>query len=291
MLFVCDLLCGFFALVTGFSFYGVAILVGGFFFSFWLVGADVQVATVVCGCPADPGFALIQTCFDNDGVLDCLDFFRGLAFSLCFLSSLLSGGLGSFGVNQGQLIVFHFPLDGFDGSQTEELTLAAGQLVVAVGDAAGAARTLISSLGDVFGIGEKYQQIVPLQVVLEVVEMTLESLREANYLNDERYAQNYVQAHWEDRSRLRIRMDLESRGVPSSEIISEVIRAESEERGQEAEIRQIRKLMNKRKYDPKGATWEEKGKMQAFLYRKGYSQSSVRAAMGPESLDSDEFSV
>ena len=124
----------------------------------------------------------------------------------------------------------------------------------------------------------------------EVVEMTLESLREANYLNDERYAQNYVQAHWEDRSRLRIRMDLESRGVPS-EIISEVIRAESEERGQEAEIRQIRKLMNKRKYDPKGATWEEKGKMQAFLYRKGYSQSSVRAAMGPESLDSDEFSV
>ena len=54
---------------------------------------------------------------------------------------------------------------------------------------------------------------------------------------------------------------------------------------------EIRKLMNKRKYDPKGATWEEKGKMQAFLYRKGYSQSSVRAAMGAESLDSDGFSV
>ena len=124
----------------------------------------------------------------------------------------------------------------------------------------------------------------------EVVEMTLGSLREANYLNDERYAQNYVQAHWEDRSRLRIRMDLESRGVPS-EIISEVIRAESEERGQGAEIRQIRKLMIKRKYDPQEATWEEKSRMQAYLYRKGYSQSAVRAAMGAESLDSDGFSV
>ena len=124
----------------------------------------------------------------------------------------------------------------------------------------------------------------------EVVEMTLESLREANYLNDERYAQNYVQAHWEDRSRLRIRMDLETRGVPS-EIISEVIRAQSEERGPEAEIRQIRKLMNKRKYDPEEATWEERQKMQAYLYRKGYRQSSVRAAEASESLDSDEFSV
>ena len=120
--------------------------------------------------------------------------------------------------------------------------------------------------------------------------MTLESLREAGYLNDERYAQNFVQAHWEDRSRLRIRTDLEARGVPS-QIISEVLRAESEERGSDAEIRQIIKLMKKRKFDPGNASWEEKGKMQAFLYRKGYSQSSVRAAMGAESLDSDGFSV
>ena len=42
----------------------------------------------------------------------------------------------------------------------------------------------------------------------EVVEMTLESLREAGYLNDERYANNFVQAHWADQSRLRIRRDL-----------------------------------------------------------------------------------
>ena len=31
--------------------------------------------------------------------------------------------------------------------------------------------------------------------------------------------------------------------------------------------------------------------MQAYLYRKGYSASSVRAAMNTESLDSEEFSV
>ena len=124
----------------------------------------------------------------------------------------------------------------------------------------------------------------------EIVEMTLESLTEARYLDDERYARNFIQAHWEDRSRTRIRMDLENRGVPS-EIAGRVLSEENEERGNSAEISQVRKLMRKRAFDPQSASWEEKGKMKGYLYRKGYSASSVRAAMNAESLDSEEFSV
>jgi SOS response regulatory protein OraA/RecX len=54
---------------------------------------------------------------------------------------------------------------------------------------------------------------------------------------------------------------------------------------------QVRRLMKKRGFDLNSASWEEKGKMQAYLYRKGYSASSVRAAMDSELLDSEEFSV
>jgi len=85
-------------------------------------------------------------------------------------------------------------------------------------------------------------------------------------------------------------VDLENRGVPS-EIAARVLSEENEERGNSAEISQVRKLMRKRGFDPQSASWEEKGKMQAYLYRKGYSASSVRAAMNSESLDSEEFSV
>ena len=115
----------------------------------------------------------------------------------------------------------------------------------------------------------------------EIVEMTLKDLKEAHYLDDERYARNFIQAHWEDRSRTRIRMDLDAR----------VIGEENEERGNSAEIRQVLKLMQKRNFDPQSASWEEKGKMKGYLYRKGYSASSVRAAMNSDSLDSEEFSV
>ena len=124
----------------------------------------------------------------------------------------------------------------------------------------------------------------------EIVEMTLKDLKEAHYLDDERYARNFIQAHWEDRSRTRIRMDLENRGVPY-DIASRVLGEENEERGNSAEIRQVRKLMKKRNFDPQSSSWEEKGKMKDYLYRKGYSASSVRAAMNTESLDSEEFSV
>lgn len=119
----------------------------------------------------------------------------------------------------------------------------------------------------------------------EVADEVIGSLREARYLDDARYARSFIEAHRGDRSRLRIRIDLEDRGVPS-DIISEALREELEENGDAAEIRQIRKLMEKRKFDPENADWDEKRKMHAYLFRKGYAASAVRAAMdaGPDDL-------
>ena len=112
----------------------------------------------------------------------------------------------------------------------------------------------------------------------ETADEVIDSLKDAHYIDDARYARNFIEAHRGDRSRLRIRKDLEDRGVPS-DIISEAMREELEENGDGEEIRQIRKLMEKRKFDPGNADWDEKRKMQAYLYRKGYAASAVRAAM------------
>ena len=119
----------------------------------------------------------------------------------------------------------------------------------------------------------------------EIADEVIGSLKEAHYIDDARYARSFIEAHRGDRSRLRIRKDLEDRGVPS-DLISEVMREELEENGDAAEIRQIRKLMEKRKFDPENADWDEKRKMQAYLFRKGYAASAVRAAMdaGPDDL-------
>ena len=152
------------------------------------------------------------------------------------------------------------------------------------------AENSIEADGRIENIQEFYGVAAEFDETHDDVEETLESLIEARYVDDRRFAYNYVQLHREDRSRLRIRTDLENRGVPD-DVISEVMREESEEHGTQAEVRQILKLMRKRGFDPSSADWEERRKMQAYLYRKGYAASSVRSAMSADLLDSDGFSV
>ena len=91
---------------------------------------------------------------------------------------------------------------------------------------------------------------------------------------------------------------IEDSGVPSV-IFLFLLCEDREESGEEAEIRQILKLIKKRGFDPASADRQESSRMQAYLYRKGYAVSAIRAAISEEmkrgvnteSLDSDGLSV
>jgi regulatory protein len=123
----------------------------------------------------------------------------------------------------------------------------------------------------------------------ETIDMAIEAMKEAHYINDTRYAENYVKYHLKDRSRRRIEQDLQERGV-AEEIIQAAfqnmtaagemqIEINSVSPMDTAEIEQIQILLRKKQYDPETAGWEEKQKIMAFLYRKGYSQENIRCAM------------
>ena len=103
-----------------------------------------------------------------------------------------------------------------------------------------------------------------------IADAAVESLKEAGYLDDLRYAQSYVRYHMADRSRLRIRQDLMKRGI-SPEMIGQAFDSLEGESPENAEEEQIRTLLEKRHFNPDSASFEEKQKMRAFLYGKGYS--------------------
>ena len=111
-----------------------------------------------------------------------------------------------------------------------------------------------------------------------VTEECLHKLREAGYLNDGRYAENYVRTHICDRSRLRIRMDLSARGVGEEEIREAFRKISLEVDLEEEQKAQIRRLLRKRGYDPSSATFEERQKVMGFLHRKGFRQDLIRQA-------------
>lgn len=112
-----------------------------------------------------------------------------------------------------------------------------------------------------------------------VYEKVIEELKAARYVDEDRMAEDYVRCHIKDRSRARIEADLSGKGL-SEESIRRAFEGAGEEFDLEtAERDQIRKLLEKKKYDPEKADWEETMKVKAFLCRKGYSRDAVRSAM------------
>ncbi|MCI2048220.1 MAG: recombination regulator RecX [Lachnospiraceae bacterium] len=120
------------------------------------------------------------------------------------------------------------------------------------------------------------------------------AMAEAHYIDDRRYSENYVALHLRDRSRKRIEQELYERGIAEDLIEAAFRHAECGDTGKEGEsgeesgsiagmeYRQIRRLLDKRGFDPRTATWEERQKIMASLYRKGYPQDLIRRAMEPQ---------
>ncbi|MCD8325752.1 MAG: recombination regulator RecX [Lachnospiraceae bacterium] len=111
----------------------------------------------------------------------------------------------------------------------------------------------------------------------ELVSQALDYVMKFHYVDDLRYAQDYIRYHSENRSRQRIRHDLLAKGI-STEIFEQAwedFRGDYEEWN---EREQILRLLRKRHYDPELADEKEKAKTMAFLYRKGYGMDAISSA-------------
>ena len=95
-----------------------------------------------------------------------------------------------------------------------------------------------------------------------VTARVIKSLREAHYVDDSLYAQNYIKYHIRDEAYKAVIHDEED---------PELLR--------ESECEQIRVLLRKRRFDPETADWNEKQKTMAFLYRKGYESENINLMM------------
>ncbi len=116
----------------------------------------------------------------------------------------------------------------------------------------------------------------------KIREQVLDELTEAHYLDDRRLAENYIRGHLTDKSKARIRQDLLQKGISPNDL-EEAFESVSQETDMEnQELTQIRRLLEKRHYDREQATWEEKQKTMAFLYRRGFSQDMIRRGMEAE---------
>lgn len=95
-----------------------------------------------------------------------------------------------------------------------------------------------------------------------------------HYIDDERYAANYVRNAQSKKSRRRIQQDLMKKGV-----VKETIEAALEEEYVSDEEDQIRELLTKKGFDYKTADEKEFRRTYSFLLRRGFKANDILRVM------------
>lgn len=121
----------------------------------------------------------------------------------------------------------------------------------------------------------------------KIIEQAIDYVAGFHYIDDLRYAVDYITYHEDSRSRRRIEQDLQGKGILAA-TIEEAWQVWQENGGKQDEQAMIRELLHKKHYDTEGETdWKERQKIYAFLARKGFSSEVIRKAIG--GMHGDDF--
>lgn len=108
-----------------------------------------------------------------------------------------------------------------------------------------------------------------------VIEEALDYVATYRYIDDDRYALSYIRYHSESKSRKSLNTALLQKGI-DKETLNRAWTAWEEEGNRQNEAEQIKKLLEKRKFDCKAADPKEVQRTYAFLMRKGFSPEMIR---------------
>lgn len=109
----------------------------------------------------------------------------------------------------------------------------------------------------------------------EFIALAIDYVSSFGYLDDRMYAADFVEYNKESKSKRRIQMDLQKKGI-SKELFEEVWEETAGDAQKELETKQIKRLMEKKHFCLESASKEEIFKMMGFLYRKGFSTDLIR---------------
>mgnify|MGYP001111007406 FL=1 len=110
------------------------------------------------------------------------------------------------------------------------------------------------------------------------IEEAVAYVESYGYVDDRRYTKDFIVYNLERKSRMRIEQDLMRKGV-HKDTIRAVFEELEEDGTRQDEVSMIRNLLEKKKYDAKTADAQEKQRMYAFLYRKGFHADAISRAL------------
>lgn len=108
----------------------------------------------------------------------------------------------------------------------------------------------------------------------ECIDEAVAYVESYGYIDDRRYARDYIEYHMQLRSRNRIETDLMKKGI-AKDVIREAFDELANMGVEQDESTMIRDLLQKKQYCADTATKQEQQKMYGYLYRKGFSPEAI----------------
>ena len=108
----------------------------------------------------------------------------------------------------------------------------------------------------------------------KIIDQAIDYISSYHYIDDLRYAEDYITTHETIRSRGRIEQDLYRKGL-TKETIEQAWHTWESKGGTQDEYAMIQTLLQKKHYTPETSTYKEKQKLYAYLTRKGYAPDSI----------------
>ncbi len=112
----------------------------------------------------------------------------------------------------------------------------------------------------------------------EAITAALDYVKSFGYINDTQYALDYVNTYKDRKNRMQMFAELQRKGV-DKDLIEQAFAEELSDDPESYEKEQILKFLQKKHYDPETATFEEREKILAALYRKGFSAELCRKVL------------
>ncbi len=125
---------------------------------------------------------------------------------------------------------------------------------------------------------QELQQKLAQNYEPDIVEEALAYVKEYHYIDDMRYAKNYIAWKSQTKSRRLIEQEL----VLKKGVAKDIVRQAFEESETQDECLLIRRWMEKKKFHPGTATREEQQKFYSFLMRRGFQGEDIRREFSRE---------
>lgn len=110
----------------------------------------------------------------------------------------------------------------------------------------------------------------------DIIEKTIAYISSYGYINDERLASAYTRARKNSKSKLVIKTELIQKGI-EKDIIDSIFQEEYDCKDQEdSEMIALKKAIAKKSSNPESLKYEEKQKLIASLYRKGFDIGKIK---------------